>query len=182
MFLKNRNVSSKSKRSKVADYAALTKCTHRYSDYEESLILYWITLVNHKKCLLEMLLNATSIYCGTFHFIQNLIEHSVGKHYRPWSLPVWSGSTLFAYFSQKVQGLSLSTSAVCCWHLCLVLMTSADNLCKQVGPRSGKKKRQAWSATKLFITVMIETLIKPYIFWRSLIWVYTVCQCPQKEY
>ena len=23
----------------------LTKCTHRFSDYEESLILYWMTLV-----------------------------------------------------------------------------------------------------------------------------------------
>ena len=36
-------------------------------------------------------------------------------------------------------------------------MSSADNLCKQFGPRSGSTKRQAWSESKLLDTLPIFT-------------------------
>ena len=36
---------------------------------------------------------------------------------------------------------------------------SADNLCKQFGPRPGPKKRWAWSESKLFDTVTQKKLI-----------------------
>ena len=35
------------------------------------------------------------------------------------------------------------------------LLLSADNLCKQFGPRSGLTKRRAWSGSKLFDTLMV---------------------------
>ena len=38
--------------------------------------------------------------------------------------------------------------------LCL-LMSSADNICKQFGPRSGATKCWAWSGSKLFDTLML---------------------------
>ena len=38
--------------------------------------------------------------------------------------------------------------------LCL-LVSPADNLCKQFGPRSGPTKCQAWSGYKLFDTLMV---------------------------
>ena len=38
--------------------------------------------------------------------------------------------------------------------LCL-LVSSADDLCKQFGPRSGPTKCRAWSGSKLFDTLMI---------------------------
>ena len=38
---------------------------------------------------------------------------------------------------------------------CRGLLSSADKLCKQSGPRSGPTKRQAWSGSKLFDTLMV---------------------------
>ena len=38
--------------------------------------------------------------------------------------------------------------------LCL-LVSSADNLCREFGPRSGSTKRQALSGSKLFDTLMV---------------------------
>ena len=34
-------------------------------------------------------------------------------------------------------------------------VTSADNLCKQFGPRPGPTKCRAWSGSKLFDTLMV---------------------------
>ena len=36
-----------------------------------------------------------------------------------------------------------------------LLVSSADNLCKQLGPRSGLTKCQAWSGSKLFDTLIV---------------------------
>ena len=40
------------------------------------------------------------------------------------------------------------------WTLYL-LVSSADNFCKQFGPRSGPRKRLAWSGSNLFDTLMV---------------------------
>ena len=40
----------------------------------------------------------------------------------------------------------------------LVTFSSADQFCKQFGPRSGPTKRRAWSGSKLFDTVGIPVL------------------------
>ena len=71
------------------------------------------------------------------------------------------------------------------------LLSSADKLCKQFGPRSGLTKCWAWSGSKLFDTLIVLTLVllNPDIpclckqcrsrsvgFGRSqLIWICTVC-------
>ena len=55
-------------------------------------------------------------------------------------------STLLAIVSRKGKVLSST--------LCL-LVTSANNLCKQFRPRSGQTKRRARSESKLFDTLMI---------------------------
>ena len=47
-----------------------------------------------------------------------------------------------------------SNSCTLLWTLCL-LMSSADNLCKQFGPRPGLTKCQAWPGSKLFDTLMV---------------------------
>ena len=36
-----------------------------------------------------------------------------------------------------------------------LLVTSADNFCKQFGPRSGLLERQTWSGSNLFDTQMV---------------------------
>ena len=41
------------------------------------------------------------------------------------------------------------------------IWSSADNLCKQFGPRSGWTKRQAWSGSKLFDILMV--LVKDFL-------------------
>ena len=47
-------------------------------------------------------------------------------------------------------------------------MSSADNLCKQFGPRSGPTKCRAWSGSKLFDT--LNMIIPEIIFWKSWFW------------
>ena len=52
--------------------------------------------------------------------------------------------------------------------ICLQV-SSAHNLCKQFGPRSGPTKRRAWSASKLFESLMVflKNFIKKMIFLRN---------------
>ena len=40
-----------------------------------------------------------------------------------------------------------------------LLVTSADNFCKQFGPRSGLIERQTWSGSNLFDTQLIPEII-----------------------
>ena len=53
-------------------------------------------------------------------------------------------------------------------NLCL-LVSSADNLCKQFGPRSGLTKRRAWSGSNLFDTQMVflNEFFKNKWFWKN---------------
>ena len=48
-------------------------------------------------------------------------------------------------------------------------MSSADNFCKQSGPRSGPTLRRAWSGSKLFDTLMIflKNFFGKKIFWKK---------------
>ena len=50
--------------------------------------------------------------------------------------------------------LSRYLRAEYCLTLCLLVL-SADNLCKQLGPRSGLTKHHTWSGSKLFDTLMV---------------------------
>ena len=57
------------------------------------------------------------------------------------------GSSLFAKVISRRHKLPLATFSL--------LVSSADNLCKQFGPRPGLTKSRAWSGDNLFDTWMI---------------------------
>ena len=50
-----------------------------------------------------------------------------------------------------------------------LLVSSADNLCKQIGPRSGLTKRRAWSESNLFDTQMVflKDFLEKERFWKT---------------
>ena len=52
--------------------------------------------------------------------------------------------------------------------LCL-LVSSADNLCKQFGPRSGLTEHWAWSGSKLFdiLMVILKEVFEKSGFWKK---------------
>ena len=60
-------------------------------------------------------------------------------------------SLLLGFMQKTTIGHSFKT-------LCL-LVSSADDLCKQFGPISGPTKRQALSGSKLFDTLMVHVLM-----------------------
>ena len=41
------------------------------------------------------------------------------------------------------------------WKVLILILSSADNFCKQFGPRSGRTKCWAWSGNKLLDTLMV---------------------------
>ena len=55
-----------------------------------------------------------------------------------------------------------------CWYLCLV--SSADNICNEFGPRSDQTKCRAWSGSKLFDTDsddIPENIYQKSWFWQN---------------
>ena len=49
------------------------------------------------------------------------------------------------------------------------LVSSADNLCKKLGPRSGPTKRRAWSGSNMFLTQMVflKDFFQNKCFWKN---------------
>ena len=90
-----------------------------------------------------------------------------GQPVKKWSYNLW---TYVARLGLKLTTLRLSISIATNYtrtnHLILcLLVTSADYICKQFGPRSGPTQCQAWSGSELFDTLMIdERIIKKLIF------------------
>ena len=48
------------------------------------------------------------------------------------------------------------------------VVSSTDNLCKHAGPRAGQTKLWAYSGSKLFDTLIEETLARPHILQSDL--------------
>ena len=61
---------------------------------------------------------------------------------------------LYKYNSRNFQVLQPTTDSLTHY----LLVSSADNFCKQIGPRSGSTKHWAWSGSKLFDTDGIPDL------------------------
>ena len=87
----------------------------------------------------------TTFVVGLSHLLI-LLDSQYCKQYEPRSdcfqgVAVWSG---FIVFTSSEVNLNL-----------YLLVSSADNFCKQFGPRSGPTKCPAWSGSNLFHTQMV---------------------------
>ena len=104
-----------------------------------------------------------SLLAATFVICWKLYKQ-FGPTTGPTECQSWSGSkpfdTLIVFLKEFLKKLTFEESQQTTWNtwkiitqnaktLCL-LVSPADNLCKQFGPKSGRTKCQAWSGSELF--------------------------------
>ena len=107
---------------------------------------YFQTLVNNEsRCKVINLLCITSInllkFCWLLYYL----------HWNLFSLIKWKLKQKTKTYYNSFKGADILNRLT----LCLLLVSSADNLCKQFGSRSGPTKGPAWSGSKLFDTLML---------------------------
>ena len=91
-------------------------------------------------------------YLYSYHSTVNRWRSADGRNSCPRG--VRSSDRIYNYTGiaerQRYQKYKMRQWNEICWYLCLV--SSADNICNEFGPRSDQTKCRAWSGSKLFDT------------------------------